>query len=119
MHRQTEYDISFRGYTAGGGRTCVDKVDDGPLMQEGNDSTGMKGESWPKCEAPQNYGFSSVVADASKGKDGQIDQCAEGNMSFMGGNRNYPVMANMDDRRHRLKNLGKDAAKGSTSMFGL
>jgi phage gp45-like len=119
VHRQTEYDIAFRGYSAGGARTCVDTINDSTLMQEADKSTGMKGESWPNCEAPQNYGFTSVVADASKGKDGQIDQCAEGFMSFMGGNRNFPVMASMDDRRHRLKNLGQDAAKGSSALFGL
>jgi hypothetical protein len=40
-------------------------------------------------------------------------------MSFIGGNRNFPVMAMMDDRRHRLINLAKDAAKGASAMFGL
>jgi phage gp45-like len=119
MHRQTPYDIAFRGYSAGGARSCIDKVDDGPLMQESNDAHGMLGESWPTAEAPQNYGFTSVVADATKSAAGKIQQCAEGFMSFIGGNRNFPVMGMMDDRRHRLKNLAKDAAKGATAMFGL
>ena len=78
----------------------------------------MKGEVRKDVEAPQNYGFTSVVADASKGKDGQIEQCAEGFMSYMGGNRAFPVCASMDDRRHRLKELAKDAAKGATAVFG-
>jgi phage gp45-like len=119
MHRQTPYDIAFRGYSAGGARSCIDQVDDSKLMQESNDAHGMLGESWPTAEAPQNYGFTSVVADATKDAAGKIKQCAEGFMSFIGGNRNFPVMGMMDDRRHRLKNLAKDAAKGASAMFGL
>jgi phage gp45-like len=118
MHRQTPYDIAFRGYSSGGARSCIDKVDDGPLMQESNDAHGMDSETFPTAEAPQNYGFTSVVADATKSAAGKIAQCAEGFMSFIGGNRNFPVMGMMDDRRHRLKNLAKDAAKGATAMFG-
>jgi hypothetical protein len=37
----------------------------------------------------------------------------------MGGSRSFPVMGIMDDRRHRLINLAKDAAKGAVAMFGL
>ena len=67
-------------------------------MQAMNGS-GMKGEAFSGSkdgkfkgpESPQNYGFTSVVADAKKGKDGQIEQSAEGFMSFMGGNRSFPV----------------------------
>src|SRR6516164_9204869 len=120
MHRATPYDINFRGYSSGGCRTLVDTIADEHLMQESTNSQGMKGESWPTCESPQNYGFTSVVNDARKsGNPGLIQQCAEGFMSFMGGNRNFPIMAMMDDRRHRLINLAKDAAKGATAMFGL
>ena len=120
MHRATPYDINFRGYSSGGARSLVDNIADEHLMQEATDSQGMKGESWPTCEAPQNYGFTSVVADARKSSNpGEIQQCAEGFMSFIGGNRNFPVMASMDDRRHRLINLAKDAAKGAAAMFGL
>jgi hypothetical protein len=36
----------------------------------------------------------------------------------MGGNRSFPVMGVMDDRRHRLMNLAQDAAKGAAAMFG-
>jgi phage gp45-like len=79
----------------------------------------MKGEAHEGIEAPQNYGFTSVVADATKGKDGQIEQGAEGFMSFIGGSRSFPVCGIMDDRRHRLLNLAKDAAKGAVAMFGL
>jgi phage gp45-like len=119
MHRNSPYDTSFRGYASGGARTCIDKIDDSTLMQETNDAAGNRGETWPKAEAPQNYGFTSVVADATKSAAGAIQQCAEGFMSFIGGNRNFPVAGMMDDRRHRLKNLAKDAAKGATAMFGL
>src|SRR5215469_7525635 len=120
MHRSTPYDINFRGYSSGGCRTLVDTIADEHLMQESTNAQGMKGESWPTCESPQNYGFTSVVADARKSSNpGEIQQCAEGFMSFIGGNRNFPVMAMMDDRRHRLINLAKDAAKGAAAMFGL
>lgn len=117
MHRSTGANSAQRAYSAGGSRSIIDKVDDGPLMQTmaGN---AMKGESRKDVESPQNYGFTSVVADASKGKDGQIEQSAEGFMSYMGGNRAFPVCGVMDDRRHRLKGLGDDAAKGSTAVYG-
>lgn len=126
MHRETGAGNGFRAYAGGGARALIDKIDDGPLMQAMTGS-GMKGESFSASkdgktkgpESPQNYGFTSVVADSKKGKDGQIDQCAEGFMSFIGGNRSLPVCGIMDDRRHRLKNLAKDAAKGATAMFGL
>jgi hypothetical protein len=36
----------------------------------------------------------------------------------MGGNRSFPMTTSMDDRRHRLWNLAKDAAKGAAAMFG-
>jgi len=114
MHRATPVNTSFRAFSAGGARSVVDKVNDGSLMQEmaGNF---MKGETRDKVEAPQNYGFTSVVADATKGKDGQIEESAEAFMSFIGGNRSFPVAGIMDDRRHRLKEL----EKGDTALFGL
>jgi phage gp45-like len=126
VHRQTGAASAYRGYDGGGARALVDKIDDGPLMQTMT-GQGMKGESFSPSsgggkskgpESPQNYGFTSVVADATKGANGMIKQCAEGFMSFIGGNRSFPVCAMMDDRRHRLKNLAKDAAKGAVSMFG-
>jgi len=120
MHRSNPYDIAFRGYSSGGARTLIDTIADEHLMQETVNPTGMKGESWPSSEAPQNYGFTSVVADARKsGNPGIIQQAAEGFMSFIGGNRSFPVAGVMDDRRHRLLNLAKDAAKGATALFGL
>jgi len=114
MHRATPLMTSFRAFSAGGARSVVDKVMDGTLMQEmaGNF---MKGETRDKIESPQNYGFTSVVADAIKGKDGQIMESAEAFISFIGGNRSFPVAAIMDDRRHRLKEL----EKGDTAIFGL
>lgn len=117
MHRSTGANTLQRSYGSGGSRTLIDEIDDGPLMQTTKGSA-MKGEVHKDVESPQNYGFTSVVADAKKGKDGQIEQCAEGFMSYMGGNRAFPVCAIMDDRRHRLKGLAKDAAKGATAIYG-
>jgi hypothetical protein len=61
----------------------------------------MANEARSAIEAPQNYGFSSVVRKAAKDAQGKIQQSAEGFVSFMGGNRSFPVMGIMDDRRHR------------------
>jgi phage gp45-like len=104
MHRATPIHSSFRAYTAGGARSIVDKVNDDELMQQ-MDGGFMKGESREKFEAPQNYGFTSVVLPAKKGKDGQISECAEAFINFMGGNRSFPVATVMDDRRHRPMGL--------------
>jgi phage gp45-like len=120
MHRATPVNSSFRSYSAGGARATIPEVDDNKFMQESTNTGGMRGEKIPTMEAPQNYGFTSVVADADKsGNPGSITDSAEGFISFMGGNRSFPVMGVMDDRRHRLMNLAKDAAKGATAMFGL
>jgi hypothetical protein len=112
MHRATPANSSFRGYVAGGARVTVPNVDDSKLMQE---STGnfMANESRSAIEAPQNYGFTSVVRDADKNGQGQITGSAETFVSFMGGNRSFPVLGNMDDRRYRLKDL----KKGDVGMF--
>jgi hypothetical protein len=120
MHRATPLNSSFRAYSAGGARSTIDTIDDAKQMQEPNNTGGMRGEKFPRMEAPQNYGFTSVVADAEKsGNPGSITGSAEGFIQFMGGNRSFPVLSVMDDRRHRLLNLAKDAAKGATAMFGL
>ena len=100
MHRVTPLEAAFVGYTGGGSRTLIDTIDDGQLMQEMKGMM-MYGESRQKVEAPQNYGFSSVVRPATKGADGQIQDCAEGYMSFGGGNRSFPFCGVMDDRRYR------------------
>jgi phage gp45-like len=119
MHRATPLNSSFRAYS-GGARSVIPQVDDSKFMQESTNSQGMASEKIPTMEAPQNYGFTSVVADADKsGNPGEITASAEGFISFMGGNRSFPVMGIMDDRRHRLLNLGQDAAKGASAMFGL
>jgi hypothetical protein len=112
MHRATPADTLHRAYNAGGSRATISAVDDNPLMQEmaGNF---MKGETRSAIEAPQNYGFTSVVRDASKSGDGQLNECAEGFVSFMGGNRSFPICTIMDDRRYRLKEL----QKGDVAMF--
>jgi phage gp45-like len=112
MHRATPLNSSFRAYVAGGARVTVPEVDDMQLMQESKGNF-MANEAREKIEAPQNYGFTSVVRDAVKGSDGKLQQSAETFVSFMGGNRSFPVFGNMDDRRFRLKEL----QKGDTAMF--
>jgi hypothetical protein len=73
----------------------------------------MANEARKAIESPQNYGFTSVVRDATKDAQGKLQQCAETFVSFMGGNRSFPVFGNMDDRRFRLKEL----QKGDVAMF--
>jgi len=104
MHRQNPLQQGFVGYTSGGARALVDEISDNPLMQEMKGSF-MGGENRQKVESPQNYGFTSVVMPATKGKNGVIEQCAEAYLSFLGGNRSFPVATVMDDRRFRLKEL--------------
>jgi phage gp45-like len=112
MHRATPLNTSFRSYVAGGARVTVPDVDDGQFMQESKGNF-MANEARSAIEAPQNYGFTSVVRDAAKGADGKIQQSAETFVQFMGGNRSFPVIGNMDDRRYRLYQL----QKGDTAMF--
>jgi phage gp45-like len=50
---------------------------------------------------------------ADKGQDGSIIGSAETFISYMGGNRSFPVAGNIDDRRHRLKNLDP----GDSAMY--
>ncbi|UEM11974.1 phage baseplate assembly protein [Bradyrhizobium barranii subsp. barranii] len=111
MHRATPLNSSLRSYSAGGARGVVDQVDDSKFLQEmaGNF---MHNETRKGCEAPQNYGFTSVVFDAEKDAQGKIKSAAEHFTSFMGGSRSFPI-AMMDDRRHRLFKLDK----GDTAMF--
>ncbi|HEY2243454.1 MAG TPA: phage baseplate assembly protein [Xanthobacteraceae bacterium] len=112
MHRATPANSSFRAYVSGGARATVNSVDDSKLMQE-HASDFMINESRSAIESPQNYGFTSVVTDATKDAMGNVTGCAETFISFMGGNRSFPVAGNMDDRRHRLINL----IKGDVAMF--
>ena len=76
-------------YTAGGSRSVVDKVDDTKLMQEMGGNF-MANETRTEVECPQNYGFTSVVFDAEKDKDGKVKASAETFIGFMGGNRIVP-----------------------------
>jgi hypothetical protein len=100
MHRQTPLTQGFVGYTSGGSRTLIDTIDDSTMMQQMK-GTMMFNEAREKVECPQNYGFSSVVKPATKGKDGSIEDCAEGYMSYSGGNRSSAFCGVMDDRRYR------------------
>ena len=88
------------------------EVDDQKYMQESKGNF-MANEKRKEIEAPQNYGFTSVAGDADKGKDGKMQDSAETFIQFMGGNRSFPVMQNMDDRRHRLWGL----EKGDSASF--
>jgi hypothetical protein len=112
MHRATPANTSFRSYSSGGARTTIHQANDATLMQEMKGNM-LSGESRSKVESPQNYGFTSVVHDAEQGSDGKITGSAEGFMSFIGGNRSFPVCAIMDDRRHRLNGC----EKGDTAMY--
>jgi phage gp45-like len=112
MHRATPLNSSIRGYTAGGSRSVVDQVDDTKLMQEMSGNF-MINETRSGVEAPQNYGFTSVVFNAEKDSSGKIAASAETFVSFLGGNRSLPVTGNMDDRRHRMYKL----QQGDTAMF--
>ena len=112
MHRATPLSTSFRAFTGGGTRSAVDQIDDSKLMQE-HSGNFMAGESRKGIEAPQNYGFTSVVMPAVKDALGKITDSAEAVISFMGGNRSFPVAGNMDDRRHRLFGL----QPGDVGMF--
>lgn len=112
MHRATPSTTSFRAYVGGGGRASVMSVDDTQLMQEHNSSF-MASEARQAIESPQNYGFTSVAAPPTMDEFGNVTACAECAISFMGGNRSFPVAGNMDDRRHRLYKL----AQGDTAMF--
>jgi phage gp45-like len=108
MHRATPVNTSFRSYVAGGARCLIDKADDKKLMQECK-SQFMVSEEREKIESPQNYGFTSLVVEAEK-KDGMIEKSAEGFVQFMGGNRSFPVIEVMDDRRYRLRNFKEGEA---------
>jgi len=112
MHRATPSNSSFRAYSAGGARALLSAVDDSKLMQEIAGSF-MKGESRGKIEAPHSYGFTAVPFDPDKGEDGKEGLGPETFISFMGGNRSFPVAGPIDDRRHRLKGL----EKGDVALF--
>jgi phage gp45-like len=112
MHRATPANTSFRSYVSGGARATVNTIDDSKLMQE-HASNFLINEARSAIESPQNYGFTSVAAAATKDATGAVTGCAETFISFMGGNRSFPVAGNMDDRRHRLMNL----LSGDVAMF--
>ena len=112
MHRATPVNTSFRSYISGGARCLVDKTDDKKEMQECT-AQFMKAEERERVECPQNYGFTSNVIESEKGGDGQIDKCSEGFVQFMGGNRAFPVIEVMDDRRFRLK----DFEQGESAVY--
>jgi phage gp45-like len=115
MQRATPVDTSIRAYGAGGARGLVHKADDTQYMQVLKVNY-MKYETRDNVEHPQNYGFSSVVREAEYGSDDGSDKPASGQPEkpikngaehfgqFMGGNRAFPVIQAVDDRRYRLFN---------------
>jgi phage gp45-like len=115
MQRATPVDSSIRGYSAGGARGLVHEADDTQYMQELKVNY-LKYETRKKVEHPQNYGFSSYVRKAEYGSDDSGDKpdsgtpekpiksSAEHFGQFMGGNRAFPVIEVLDDRRYRLFN---------------
>src|SRR3954462_516651 len=112
MHHAASNSTATRAYSAGGSRATVDTADDDKQMQEMSGSM-MFGESADKIEAPQNYGFTSVVRPADKDKDGNILDAAEALISYVGGSRSHGVAGVMDDRRYRMKEL----KPGDTAFF--
>jgi hypothetical protein len=82
----------------------ISKIADGSLMQEVSASL-MKGEVRKAIEAVHQYGFTSVPFAPDEEKDGKPGLGPEAFVSFIGGNRSFPVMGPVDDRRHRLKDL--------------
>jgi Bacteriophage Mu Gp45 spike protein len=112
MHRASPSNTSFRAFSGGGTRSAVDQIDDSKLMQE-HSGNFMANETRQGVEAPQNYGFTSVVMPAIKDALGKITDSAEAMISFMGGNRSFPVAGVMDDRRHRMFGM----QPGDVGMF--
>lgn len=113
MQRTVPLVSAFWAATGGGRRVVVPKIDDTGTMQSASGSRGAKGEAWKSCEAPQNYGFTSVCFDADKpGQDG-VMYGPEAVMQFMGGNNSQAMATSMDDRRHRLKGL----KQGDSAQF--
>ena len=118
MHRATPKATSFVGWSAGGARALIGKIQDqfGMQTMSGTFNRGEKkdpNQQGEGLEAPQNYGNTSVPMEAEMGKDGQIEKCAETFINFLGGNRSFPIAGPTDDRRHRLKKLNP----GDVAMF--
>ena len=74
----------------------------------------MKGEARKGIEHMQQYGFTSVPFDPDPEKDGKPGMGPEAFVQFMGGNRSFPSMGPIDDRRHRMKGL----VPGDVALFG-
>jgi phage gp45-like len=102
----------MRGYTSGGSASQVSGANDKTGIQS-FDGAMMINEARKAINAPQNFGFSSVVMNSIMSKAGSMIGSAETFISFMGGNRSFPVAGPMDDRRHRLMGLDQ----GDSGMF--
>jgi Bacteriophage Mu Gp45 spike protein len=106
MHRATPATSSLRGYTTGGSRATIDQMDDNSLMQACSANM-QANESRNGIECAQNYGFTSHNYKADKGADGKVTGSAEAFAGYPGGNRAFPQMGPVDDRRHRLRGLSE------------
>jgi hypothetical protein len=123
MRNGTPVESAFRAYM-GVVRATINKVNDGPMMQEA--STDMFNmHKRDEIESPQNYGFTSAVlprdeqqqtktasADGGTGYSSadQKGEAAEAIMMFPGGNQSHGIAVVMDDRRHRPRNLPPGAS---------
>jgi hypothetical protein len=113
MHRSTPANSVFRAYSAGGARALLSKFDDLKGIQEVAGSF-LKGEARKGIEHAQQYGFTSLPFDPDEEKDGKPGLGPEAFVSFIGGNRSFPSMGPIDDKRHRLKGL----SPGDVALFG-
>jgi hypothetical protein len=106
MHRATPASSSLRGYSAGGSRATINTMDDNSLMQACHADM-QANESRDAIECPQNYGFTSHNFQADKDGQGTTIASAESFVSYQGGNRSFPAMGPVDDRRHRCRGLSE------------
>jgi hypothetical protein len=113
VHRATPVNAVFRAYSAGGARAAIGAINDLAGIQEVAGKF-LKGEARKGIEHASQYGFTSVPFDADEGKDGKPGVGPESFVSFIGGNRSFPSMGPIDDKRHRMKGL----EKGDVAVFG-
>ncbi|MGY3130120.1 phage gp45-like [Bradyrhizobium sp. USDA 4501] len=125
MRFGTPIETSFRSFMTVF-RATINNVTDKHMMQE-TDLDSFHSHKRKKVEAPQNYGFSSVVMprDGEQGKGGgygnddQGGESAEAIMLSAGGMSHFIAVV-MDDRRHRPRVMppGSSAQYGPNTDYG-
>ncbi|UGY13734.1 phage baseplate assembly protein [Bradyrhizobium septentrionale] len=125
MRFGTPIETSFRSFMTVF-RATVNSVADKHMMQE-TDIDGFHSHKRKNIEAPQNYGFSSVVMprDGKQGQGGGYGnddiggEAAEAIMLSAGGMSHY-IAVMMDDRRHRPRTMvpGSSAQYGPNTDYG-